>query len=66
MGHDVTLRWRDAFGWSGVDLTGGILNVADRGPSTDATVPGEGGAVETWDSVRGRTVFLSLKYSFNR
>ena len=65
MGHDVTLRWRDAFGLSGVDLTGGILNVADRGPSIDPTAPGAEGAVETWDSIRGRTVFLSLKVSFN-
>lgn len=65
MGHDVTLRWRDPFGLSGVALTGGILNLADRGPSLDHTAPGEEGAAETWDSVRGRTVFLSLKYSFN-
>lgn len=65
MGHDVTLRWRDPFGLSGVALTGGILNLADRGPSLDHTAPGEEGAVETWDSVRGRTVFLSLKFSFD-
>ena len=65
MGHDVTLRWQDPFGLSGVALTGGILNVADRGPSLDHTAPGEEGAAETWDSVRGRTVFLSVKYFFN-
>ena len=47
MGHDITLRWRDAFGLGGMDLTGGILNVGDRGPSTDPTNPGSSGAVET-------------------
>ena len=65
MGHDVTLRWHDAFGLSGVDLTGGIRNVGDRGPSTDPTVPGSEGADETWDSIRGRAVFLSVKVSFD-
>ncbi len=64
MGHDITLRWRDAFGLSGMDLTGGVLNVGDRGPSTDPTNPGSSGAVETLDSVRGRTIFLTAKMSW--
>ena len=64
MGHDITFRWRDAFGLSGMDLEGGILNVGNRGPSTDPTVPGAAGADETLDSVRGRTLFLTPKVSF--
>ncbi len=64
VGHDITLRWRDAFGLSGMDLTGGVLNVGDRGPSTDPTVPGSQGADTTLDSVRGRTIFLTAKMSF--
>ena len=61
----ITVRWRDAFGLSWVDLTGGILNVGDRGPSTDPTIPGSSGAYETLDSVRGRTLFLTAKVSFD-
>ena len=64
-GHDITVRWRDAFGLNTVDLTGGILNVGNRGPSTDPTVPGSSGALETLDSVRGRTLFLTAKVSFD-
>ena len=59
-GHDITLRWRDPFGWDGVDLTGGILNVGDRGPSS--ANPGD--EDETLDSVTGRTFFVSAKVSF--
>ena len=62
MGHDLTLSWRDAFGLRGLELIGGVLNVADRGPSTadDDT--------EEWDypfaAVQGRTLFLNAKYTF--
>ncbi len=63
MGHDVTLRWSGAFGLSGMDLVGGVLNVGDRGPSTDPTDPGALTAEETLDSVRGRTIFLIAKVS---
>ena len=65
IGHDIAFRWREAFGLSGMDLAGGILNVADRGPSLDPTVPGVDGADETLDSVRGRTLFLSAKVAFD-
>ena len=64
VGHDITLRWRGAFGFSGLDLTGGVLNVGDRGPSTDPTNPGSEGADVTLDSIRGRTLFLGAKVSF--
>ena len=59
IGHDVTLRWKNAFGKENVDLTTGILNVGDRGPATDPTRPGAAGAVSTLDSLRGRTFFLT-------
>lgn len=64
MGHDITLRWSDAFGLMGIDLSAGILNAGDRGPSTDPTVPGSEGADARLDSIRGRTIFLSARTSF--
>ena len=57
VGHDVTVRWRDAFGLEGMDLTGGVLNVADRGPPVDPTDPDS--VDVSLDSVRGRTLFLT-------
>ena len=39
VGHDITLRWSNPLGLTGMDLTGGILNVTDRGPSIDPTDP---------------------------
>ena len=64
IGHDITLRWKNVFGKDAVDLTAGIFNVGDRGPATDPTRPGAAGAVETLDSLRGRTFFLTTKMSF--
>ena len=64
IGHDVTLRWKNAFGKENVYLTTGILNVGDRGPATDSTIPGAAGAITTLDSLRGRTFFLTTKMSF--
>ena len=61
-GHDLTFLWRDAFGLGGVDLGGGVLNVGDRGPPIDSSNPAA--ASTTLDSERGRTVFLSARYSF--
>ena len=52
-------------GLSGMDLIGGVLNVGDRGPSTDPTFPGTSGADTTLDSIRGRTLFLTAKVSFD-
>ena len=62
VGHDVSVRVVDAFGLGGMDLTGGILNLADRNPSIDPTDPDA--AYRPADSVRGRTVFLSTTMSW--
>ena len=62
VGHDVTVRWRDPFGLSRVDLTGGALNIADRGPSIDPTDPDA--ADVSLDSGRGRTIFLNATMSW--
>ena len=62
VGHDVSVRVVDAFGLGGMDLTGGILNLADRNPSIDPTDPDA--AYSPADSVRGRTVFLSVTKSW--
>ena len=61
-GHDVALQLRDALGLDGLDLTGGVLNVADRGPSIDSS--GEDGPALTLDSVRGRTFFVNATMSW--
>ena len=55
-GHDLTLQWRDALG-TGLDLTGGVLNVANRGASPNSS--GNGIVVTSFDSDRGRTFFLN-------
>ena len=57
MGHDATVTWRDAFGIGGMDLSGGILNVANRGPSIDTADPSA--ASGGLDAVLGRTIFIS-------
>ena len=62
MGHDITLRWRGAFGIDRLDVMGGVLNVGDRGPSTDPT--GTYDPATTLDSVMARTVFLKATLSF--
>ena len=53
-GHDLALQWRDMLG-IGLNLTGGVLNVANRGATLD---PSGGDPVRTLDSDRGRTFFL--------
>ena len=62
VGHDLLVHWRDAFGLKGVTLGGGMLNVADRGPSVDSADPEI--ADTRLDSVRGRTVFFSVGAGF--
>ena len=57
LGQDLTVRWRDAFGLGGLDVAGGVLNIADRGPSVDPTDPDAQDV--SLDSGRGRTIFLT-------
>ena len=57
VGQDLAIRWRDAFGLGGFDLTGGVLNIGDRGPSIDPTDPDAQDV--NLDSGRGRTIFLT-------
>ena len=59
-GHDLAIQWRDALG-IGLDLTGGVLNVANRGPSIDPS--NERGPDLSLDSVRGRTFFVNATMS---
>ena len=59
VGHDLTLGLRDAFGLRGLELIGGVLNVADRGPSI---APND--EQLTFVSVQGRTLFLNARYAF--
>ena len=55
-GHDLALQWRDLLGM-GMDLTGGVLNVANRDASLDSS--GDQGPLTSLDSDRGRTFFLN-------
>ena len=59
VGHDVTLSWREAFGMRGLELIGGVLNIADRGPSIADDEP-----ALSFASAQGRTLFLNAKYTF--
>lgn len=62
IGHDVSARWRNPFGIDGTDLTGGIMNVGDRGPSVHSDDPEDPDL--TFDTIRGRTFFVTLKRSW--
>ncbi len=62
MGNDFSLRWKDAFGMQGTDVVGGILNIGDRSPPIDLSDPDY--PDEGLDSIRGRTLFLTLKKSW--
>ena len=61
LGHNVTVQWRDALGVKGMDVTGGILNIGNRGPSRATRQYVD----LTQDSARGRTLFLTAKISFD-
>ena len=55
-GHDMVLQWSDVLG-VGLNLTGGILNVSNRGA---AVGPGDvDDPARTLDSDPGRTFFLN-------
>ena len=59
VGHDLSVRWQDAFGIGGAEIVGGVINVTDREPSADPDDPGY--PDETFDSIRGRILFVSVK-----
>lgn len=62
VGHDFTVGLRDVFNIEGLALQGGVLNLADRGPSVDSADPGN--ADTRLDSIRGRTFFLRAELSW--
>ena len=59
IGHDIGLDWRNVFGVRDLTIRGGVFNLGDAGPPTDTSDPGN--TVNRYDSVRGRTFYLSLK-----
>ncbi len=61
-GHDVALRWSDAFGLDGLGLTAGVMNIGDREPPSDSANPDAQDV--RLDSGLGRTLFLSARMSF--
>ena len=65
-GHDIAAQWKNAFGRRGFDLTGGILNIGNKGPSVDSS-PAANPALTpilTNDAVFGRTLFLTARLSW--
>ena len=61
-GHDVSARWRNPFGIDGTDLTVGVMNIGDRGPSVHSDDPEDPDL--TFDTIRGRSYFVTLKRSW--
>ena len=68
LGHDVTVNWLDPFGLEGFELTGGVLNLTEEGPSIDPN-PSAGyndSVVLQLYPVAGRIPFLNFKYRFGQ
>ncbi len=61
-GHDIALRWRDAFGVDGLAIAGGVLNIENSGPAFNPASPDT--PSYTHDSRRGRTFFLRASMSW--
>ena len=59
VGHDLTVRWRDPYGFDGTEIMGGILNVFEAEPSINPEIPEY--PDDHLDSIRGRTFFVTLK-----
>ena len=59
VGHDLSLRWRDPYGFEGTEIVTGILNVFDAEPSINPENPEE--PDDSLDSIRGTTFFVTLK-----
>ncbi len=59
IGHDIGLNWRNVMGIEDLTLRGGVFNLGDAGPQTDTS--NRGSTIGRYDSVRGRTFYLSLK-----
>jgi len=66
LGHDFTVNYINAFGFEGLDLTAGVLNFTEEGPSIDPN-PSAGyndSVVLQLYEVRGRIPFINFKYRF--
>ena len=59
VGHDIALNWRNAFGFSWFELTGGVLNISNEGQSRPDL---DEDHVLYTDSILGRTLFLTAKF----
>ncbi len=59
VGHDVVFNWENAFGFSWLELTGGMLNIGNEGQSRPDRDEDQ---VLYLDSILGRTLFLTTKF----
>ncbi len=64
LSHDVTVDWPQVFGIPGLELTAGVRNLTDRGPSIDPVGGYISSVVLDLYTVAGRVPFLNLQYSF--
>ncbi len=66
IGHDITVNWFNAFGQDGLDLTAGVQNLTDEGPSIDEVGGYNSRLVSETYSTAGRIPFINFKYSFGQ
>ena len=64
LSHDITVDWQQAFGVPGLELTAGVRNLDDRGPSIDPVGGYISSVVLDLYTVSGRVPFLNLQYNF--
>ena len=60
VGHDIVFNWEKAFGFEWFELTGGIQNIGNEGQSRPDQDEDQ---VLYLDSMLGRTLFLTTKFS---
>jgi len=68
LGHDVTFSWLGPFGVEGFELTGGVHNLTEEGPSIDPNTNAgySDSVVLQLYPVSGRIPFLDFKYRFGQ
>ena len=58
---NLLFQWRAPMGADGLTLTGGVLNVGGRQPVIDSAR--DNAPIAEWEAMRGRTVFVGLRFS---
>ena len=61
--HDITANWTNVFDVEGLNVSGGVRNILDRGPSIDPTAGYSDSVVLETYPVDGRVAFLNFTYT---